>query len=260
MSNLICPSCGSEVDAGALLCPKCGRPNISTAFAGEYSTPGAQTAREMERGVEQSIIPLAPSDATPTGGLQPTPATTLSPAQPGGGIEDTLTAGTASPVYTPGLPASLRPGTLYASSNVMVKEVEQEAGSGPLPAPQAHATVGGQQTQGSGLPAPTRHDREQTLRVRQRETFDVSGPTQPQQGYGAGDRGSTGGTRGWSRSRKTGTQPVPSYTGILFAAACFLGLTFFLAVSNFRGLACILPLVAGYLAILWWRASSSRGR
>jgi hypothetical protein len=231
---LTCPSCGGEVAASALLCPKCGRPNVSTAFAGQYPPPPVAAQPEQQ------------------------------PGKLGGSTSPSLEAGSASPESKPELPASLRPGTLYTGPSAGAGEPESGVRSGPLPAPQSHSGVGDYRSTGSAgaggvMPAQVRHDREETMRVRQREMFDAGRPAQPRPGYPSRGRSAYAGTQGRSAPRRTSVQPAPWLAGMIITALFFGGLTWFLGSGNLAALACMIPLVAGYAALLWGQLAS-RGR
>jgi hypothetical protein len=83
--TVTCPQCGNSVPTSALLCPKCGRPNISTAFAGTYSaTPGSGAlAPAPAEPAAQTVVPAKESGHSPRSelpvSLQPSTPFVLSP-------------------------------------------------------------------------------------------------------------------------------------------------------------------------------------
>lgn len=88
--TVTCRSCGAEIDAGALLCPKCGQPNVSTAFAtpgyfapSEPLPPKQEPARPVEGAHAETaaIEPEHPADQAVEMRAQPVLPTTPAPRE-----------------------------------------------------------------------------------------------------------------------------------------------------------------------------------
>jgi hypothetical protein len=47
---------------------------------------------------------------------------------------------------------------------------------------------------------------------------------------------------------------------VAIAIACFEGLTWCFAATKLQGMFLLIPVFIGYVAFLWWRGSSPRGR
>ena len=175
--TLTCQSCGSQVPVSALLCPNCGRPNISTAFAGTYSAPQAPQPQDgtppagqpATREPQSAGATHAPS--APAGPTSPTPTPAPTPPAPAPGSMGAATAAaqqwsatTTGPTSAregattapSSLPESLRPGPMYAGPNSQ----PQESGQPPVtihhPAPQPDTPTAGGRPPGPQATHPRR--------------------------------------------------------------------------------------------------------
>jgi hypothetical protein len=137
--TVTCPACGSEVPVSALLCPKCGRPNISTAFAETspatgplFGEPPADRESNGE-GKPRGTVPAAP--VAPPEPAPPSPESAQVAASQGARGVQEVGATPAGSYSTPPPPSSTVDLGQWQYSAVTVPEVDPEQLFAPAPYP-----------------------------------------------------------------------------------------------------------------------------